>query len=147
MTNIINGKPYIPMLTRAAIDRRKQWDYLAINYTHGRKSQIGSLVIAMLGRIQYPPAFMPILPTNDPVIDIGGMRITPTGACLVMFKNSAAEQWREECIYPDVQQLIDVFRGLADACKMDDAQAKAMFDCVRKFIREDNRPQNTHLFD
>lgn len=142
---MMNGKPYIPALTPAAIDRRKNWDYKAILYLHGPRSQLGSLIIAILGRIQHPPAFMPIMPVSS-IEDIGGMKITAEGACLVQFKASAAAEWREECIYPTVQQMTDVFRGLADALKLDDAQTIAMFDAVKKFVRVDERKQDTNLF-
>lgn len=131
----MNGAPYVPALTARAIEERKSWQYRAIAYCHGNKSQIGALIVAILGRKVNPPCFHPY-----------GMNISEDGIVTALYKPTLNEPWRVQRVYENVQQFTDIFRGLADALQLDDAERMAMFDEIRKFVRIDRRVK-TNLFD
>lgn len=124
----INGKPYVPALTAQAIAERKSWQYRAITYAHGNKSELGALIIAIMGRTVNPPCFHP-----------GGAKITAEGIVIGLFRKELGQDWQPRKIYENVQAFTDIFRGLADALDLNDGERLAMFEEVRKFIRTDER--------
>jgi hypothetical protein len=124
----MTGKPYVPALTPGAIKERQSWQYQAIAYLHGGKSQLGALTLAIMGRKIRAPCFSP-----------AGAKITKDGQVVALYKRSDTEHWRPERVYDDVAAFVDVFRGLADALKLDDVQRELMFNEIRKFIVTDER--------
>ena len=129
---MMNG--YVPSLAARAIEERRTWQYRAIAYTHGNKSRLGRLIIAILGRFAIPPCFHPT-----------GVKIALDGRVLAMVNEGLG--WRLECIYDNVQAFTDVFRGLADAIELSDDEREAMFAELRKFVFKDERATSGDLFN
>lgn len=125
---------YIPSMSQKAIEERQSWQYKAVAYTHGNKSKVGALLVAILGR-----------KTNPPCYHIRGCKIDPQGRVIALADNGMG--FSIECIYPTVQAFTDVFRGLADILELSDGERESMFAEIRKWVFKDERPQNTHLFD
>lgn len=114
-----------------AIAERQTWQYRAIAYTHGNKSQIGAIIVAMLGRNINPPCF-----------HTGGFKITADGRVLGLYKGHAGAQWASEMVYGSVEDLNTAFRGLAAVLALDEAQQESMFSEIRKFIFLDERAKS-----
>lgn len=118
-------------LTDQAIEERRSWQYRALAYTHGNQSQIGALIVAMLGRTVNPPCF-----------HTGGIRIMKDGRCLALYKNEPGGKWAVECIYHSVDVLTTAFRGLAQVLHLSEAEQEAMFSELRKFVFKDDRAKS-----
>lgn len=121
---------YTPSLTSRATAERKTWQFRAVEYTHGNKSIIGALVVAILGRKVNPPCFHP-----------GGARITADGRVLALF--NSGQGFKVQLVYSNVAEFTNAFRGLAAELKLTDAEQEDMFAEVRKWILKDDRVRST----
>lgn len=125
-------------LARAAAGR--PWRVRALEATHGNQSQLGAILIAVLGRApDHPPRFG------------SGAVITTDGHVLAHFQTRDGE-WHHGAYVATVQEINDNFRGLADHLKLSDADRVEMFDELRKWfvtdyrataLDENNRPKET----
>lgn len=123
---------HIPNLTPQAIAERKMWQYKTIAYTHGNKSQVGALLLAICGRLSKPPCFHP-----------RGAKITADGALLALYRSDDRAQWEIRRVYENIEDFTLAFRGLATVCKLDDVEQEAMFTEIRKWIFKDDRAKST----
>ena len=117
---------YVPSLKPEAIVERQSWLYRAIALLHGNKSKLGALVIAIAGRKVNAPCFHP-----------GGMKIKRDGSIMALYNDGSGFKARVVC--HTVDELNDMFRGLAAELKMDEAQREDMFAELRKFCIKDER--------
>ena len=118
-------------LTDAAIEERRSWQYRALAYAKGNKSNVGAIVIAMLGRYTAGRGYHP-----------GGFRILQDGRIVGLARGTLQEKWEHELVYKSVDELNATFRGLAVALHLTDDEIKAMFEEVRKFIFKDDRARS-----
>ena len=105
---------------------KKSWLYRAIALMHGNKSTLGALVIAISGRRVNPPCFHP-----------GGMIIRRNGSIDMLYNDGAG--FRKRTVFPDVQDLNNLFRGLAAELNLSEAEREDMFAELRKFCIKDER--------
>ena len=118
-------------LTDAAIKERRSWQYRALAYAKGNKSNVGAIIIAMLGRYTAGRGYHP-----------GGFRILQDGRIVGLARGTLQEKWELELIYKSVDELKATFCGLAEALDLNDDETKAMFEEVRKFIFKDDRARS-----
>lgn len=118
-------------LTDAAIEERRSWQYRAIAYAKGNMSNVGAIIIAMLGRYTAGRGYHP-----------GGFRILQDGRIVGLARGTLQEKWEHELVYKSVDELIAAFRGLAVALDLNDDEIEAMFEEVRKFIFKDDRARS-----
>ena len=111
-----------------AIDEKRTWQYRALAYCQGNKSNTGALIIAMLGRYTVGKGYHP-----------GGLRILANGKIVGLARGTSAERWDTELVYNSVDELNAVFRGLAVALRLSDDDTNAMFTELRKFVFQDDR--------
>lgn len=123
---------YTPSLTPQAVAERQTWQFKVVAYTRGNQSQLGALIVAMLGRKVNPPCFNPL-----------GVKITKAGQVVALYKRDVRSKWSPEMIYENVEAMNVVFRGLAAELKLSDAETEAMFSELRKFVRKDERAVST----
>ena len=107
---------------------RATWQYRAIAYTTGNKSTLGAFIIAMLGRKVSPPCFHP-----------QGYIIQKSGQVWGLYKAAPNVPYRAQIIWASVQEMADIFRGLAAELKLSDGDTLAMFDELRKACAIDRR--------
>ena len=117
---------HIPSLDPLAIAERKSWQYRAVAYTHANKSQVGALLVAILGRKCAPPCF-----------HIGGAKIDKAGRIRALYNDGHG--YRVRRVYENVEELNNVFRGLAAALEFTDAEREALFQEIRRWIISDER--------
>lgn len=110
---------------------RDSWQYRAIEATKGNQSQLGAILLAVLGRApKHPPRFH------------GLASITSDGFVMCDFTGRDGN-YRYSALVCDTSDLVRNFRGLADHLKFSDAERTAMFDEVRKWISLDYRAKTT----
>lgn len=111
--------------------QRATWQYRAVEATGGNRSQLGAIVIAMLGKA----------PDNPPRFGSAAV-ITSDGYVQAHFQSKDG-QWHEGAFVGAVDDLVGNFRGLADHLKLSDAERVEMFDELRKWISVDYRAHAT----
>jgi len=108
----------------------KSWKGRAERHTKGNETQLGAMVIAMLGRRPLrPPMF-----TGLAIIDRTGLV-----RCDFTDKNG-----HELKMLPigDVLKIVTDFKNLADALKVTDSERTEMFTELRKWIMRDARAKS-----
>lgn len=114
--------------------QRQTWEYRAIMATQGPRSQLGAIVLAVLGKQRMTaPAFG------------AHAIIMEDGAVLADFmdRNGVEHGARRIC---SVQELTDNFSRLADTLLLSDEDRIAMFAKVRAWIFKDYRKdKNLHF--
>lgn len=116
----------------ADIERqRATWQYRAVLATGGNKSQLGAIVIAVLGKA----------PDNPPRFGSAAV-ITSDGYVQAHFQTKDGV-WHQGAFVGAVDDLVANFRGLADHLKLSDAERVEMFDELRKWISVDYRANAT----
>lgn len=106
---------------------RATWQFRAIAHCRGNQTYIGTLLLSVIGR----PAKHPPMWGASGEIDIDG--IVWSG-----FTDRHGNSYAR-CPVGPVELVIDKFKALADACKLTEAEAQAMFAEVRKWISVDHR--------
>lgn len=114
-------------LNREAIAERRTWQYRVLQYTRGNRTKIGAFIVAMLGRKCNPPCF-----------HTGGYKIKKDGRVIALYHGPGLH-WRPETVWDTVEEMRDVFRGLASQCELSDAETQELFGELRKFIVRDER--------
>lgn len=103
------------------------WKARALIATRGNQSQLGAILIAILGRApDHPPRFG------------SGAVITSDGYVLAHFQDIRGE-WHAGAFVSSVDELVGNFRGLADHLKLSDAERVEMFNELRMWITTDER--------
>ena len=115
-------------LTDAAIEERRSWQYRALTLVKGNKSNIGAIIVAMLGRYVSGRGYHP-----------RGLRILEDGRIVALARGSVAERWELELVYKSVDEINASFRGLAVKLQLTELETDAMFSELRKFIFQDDR--------
>lgn len=110
---------------------RASWKLRAIRATKGNQSKLGSILIAVLGRIpRHPPRF--------------GLKATITSDGFVMADFQGKDFVRHySALVCEVKELTNNFRGLADHLKLDKEEREEMFAELRKWIARDYRAKST----
>ena len=113
---------------------RDTWEYRAIEATRAHQSQLGCMLLAMLGRgrTKYPRFGRGATVTSDGYVmaDFIGRDGRPhLGAFVCSFN-----------------EMVGNFRGLADHLKLSDADRTALFEKVRAWILVDYRPKHNHVW-
>ena len=113
---------------------RNSWQARAVEATGGNTSRLGCLVLAILGwqHGRKPPRF------GSTAV------ILKDGTVMSNFQNKAGNMFANQAICT-VQEMVDSFRGLADHLKLNDIDRLAMFEELRKWIREDKRAEPAPL--
>jgi hypothetical protein len=124
-----------------ARDRYMQsWKGKAEAATGGNQSQLGAMLIAILGRTPHaPPMFARYL--SDGTVVAGKAVITVDGFVLCDFIHKSGI-YSHHAIVCNVSDMVRNFRGLADHLKLTDAERKEMFDEVKKWIERDYRAKS-----
>ena len=113
---------------------RPAWHAKAIEATRGNQSQMGALVIAILGkRPKYGPWF-----GKSATITTDGYLI-----CDFMDRHQA---FHMGAFVGSVRDLIVNLRGLADHLQLNDEDRKAMFLAARQWIATDCRPEGARTW-
>ena len=121
-------------LTEAQERARATWQYRIIETTRGNQSQLGCVVLAVLGKSA----------SNPPKIT-GSATIKTDGQVYANFTGSdcVARQGVHICSVEDLQRN---FSGLADHLKLSDEERVEMFGEVKKWIWKDERANTTLRF-
>lgn len=109
------------------------WQYRAIDHCRGNRTQLGTILLAVLGHnAKNPPRY-----SYEACINAAGLVIAA-------FENRhGARQFMAVC---SVDELTKGFSKLADALKLEDWERIAMFEEVRKWIARDYRVNPTLHF-
>jgi len=107
---------------------RQTWQYRAVAATRGNQTMLGCILLAVIGRnAKNPPWFEP------------GAEIDADGFLLANFVGKDRVDHHQLIPVATVKDLVDEFRRLADAIKLDDADRIAMFAALRAWIVKDHR--------
>ena len=109
---------------------RESWQFRAEQLTRGNETAVGMILLAVLNRRPHkPPAVghKAIIGSNSRVY------------ASYMHRNGRVEHYVPICTVAD---LTTMFRRLADALKLDDADRVAMFNEVKKWIVKDYRAKS-----
>lgn len=118
------------------LPRDRTWQYRATAYLQGKKTHLGAVLLAVMGKMTNPPCYHAFK----------GAVITKEGQVLALYRERLTDPWAIKLVYDSVQQFTDIFRGLADELQLDDSEREAMFAELRLWIRHDFRVK-TVLFD
>ncbi len=112
-------------------DQRVSWKLRAIRATKGNQSQLGAILIAVLGRLpKHPPRF--------------GLRAVITSDGFVLADFQGKDYVKHSAAFVcDVSDLTKNFRGLADHLKLNKEDREEMFAELRKWIARDYRAKST----
>jgi len=122
----------IERLTLEQEAQRADWRYRAISATKGNQTQLGAVLLAVLGKA----------PTGVPKF-VGSATITSDGYITANFIDKSGT-YHTGAFVCDVEDLQRNFSGLADHLNFSDADRIAMFTKVREWIFKDYR-QDTML--
>jgi hypothetical protein len=112
-------------------EERATWQYRAVAATKGNQSQLGCILLAVIGKnAKHPPQF------------ICGASITSDGFIMCSFVDRDGVGHMGAFV-GSVSDLVTNFRGLADFLKLNDVDRTEMFDKVRAWIKTDYRTKKT----
>ncbi len=110
------------------------WQQRAIRKTGGNKSRLGLILLAVIGHV----------PQDRPMISTArGAVITPDGFVVADTMLRFQLQYYATTL-GHISEIVDNFRGLADALKLSDAERLEMFDLLRKWAGHDMRATSDH---
>lgn len=112
---------------------RQSWVYRAIEATRGNQTQLGCILLSVIGKpCKSPPWFGPTCV------------ITEDGIVIANFvdRHNTMHEARMVC---DVADLVMNFRGLMEHIHASDAEIKDCFDQVRKWVAKDYRADHDEL--
>ena len=106
------------------------WKLRAIHATRGNQTQMGSIILAIIGHV----------PSKRPYFK-GLANIDKEGIiwCLFYSRSIITPKMVPVC---HVSQYNDQLKALADACQMDDREANELFSEARKWIERDARAKS-----
>lgn len=108
---------------------RNSWQRKVIEATRGNQSQLGAIVICALGRKpKHPPRFL------------GPATITSDGYLIAQFQKRNGDY--VSGFIGSVEDFNNNLRGLADHCKLNDADRKAFFETMKQWIATDYRARD-----
>ena len=115
-------------LTEKQEMERASWQFRAIEATHGPKSKLGAILLAVLERQRRTrPQF------------VGKATITSDGFVMCSFTDKHGNHHLGAFVC-EVDELVRNFSGLADHLKLDDIERLQMFAALRNWIATDYRP-------
>lgn len=117
---------------RRAIDT-SDWRQVIVNATKGNQSRLGALIISILKK-DYVLAQKGSVPRFD-----GNATITSDGFVMCDFYGRQGDFHRGAFV-GSIGDVVDNFRKLADHCKLNDEDRKAMFLALKNWIAQDYRP-------
>lgn len=116
-----------PSLTASQAEQRATWQYRAIEATRGNQSQLGALILAILGKA----------PDHPPRFGSGGV-ITSDGYLTAHFQDKAGD-WHMGAFVGSVEDFVNNLRGLSEHLKLTDRENNELFAEAKKWITHDYR--------
>ena len=109
---------------------KNSWQYKCVQATRAHQSKLGAILCSALGKNRgHLPQFQ------------GFATITSDGSVMCNFVDRHGVMHLGALVC-DVQDLVRNFRGLADHCKLPDADRIELFKTVRQWITKDYRAKS-----
>lgn len=131
MVTVIQGGK-VP-LNVAQIKARSSWQYRVIEMMHGNQTQIGAVVIAILGKAK----------THGPPRFGHQAAITSDGFIVAPFEGRDRNMTLAKVGH--VNEITKQLREIADVLKLEDNERKELFSELRKWIIYDERSEPSIL--
>lgn len=119
--------------------QREQWQARAIIATKGNQSHLGRIFLAVLGRAPSNPPRFSIEQGAVILDDYHAKRLGINDGDVLADFQAKPDAAYVAIRVGHIDEIVDNFRGLADAIKLTDGEREAMFMMLRQWIRKDFR--------